>query len=258
MLILADKQGIIDMTPQSMARRTNLPLEMILEAIPKLESPDPLSRTPTKDGKRIERLDNTRSWGWRIVNYEKYRESATAEMLRLAEAERKKAYRAKFGRRGPPRPPVDTDTEAEAEAEQSRTKAGLSRTCPGQISEHPSLEEVKSYSEIIGLAAWKAEDFFHEMEACGWKDYNHRAVAKWQPMLIRIRTKWEADGRPTQPPTNNGNNRPSGKSSGVRNHGTYNDRPEIHKQYDAKVVRGAKPVPDQKRPDAGTNVGGNG
>lgn len=65
----------------------------------------------------------------------------------------------------------------------------------------PSLEEVKGYAAIIGLAEWKAEDWFKEMEGCGWLDFNHRPVIKWQPVLDRVRTKWETDGRPATPPT---------------------------------------------------------
>src|SRR5690606_9006252 len=86
MLILADKDGIVDKTPAAIARRTNLPLEIVMEALPKLEAPDQSSRTPDLDGRRIVRLDDHRDWGWRIVNFTKYRESATKEMLRMSEA----------------------------------------------------------------------------------------------------------------------------------------------------------------------------
>jgi uncharacterized protein YdaU (DUF1376 family) len=69
------------------------------------------------------------------------------------------------------------------------------------VAERPSLKEVKTYAAQIGLGPWKAEDWFHEMEGCGWLDFNHRPVAKWKPLLLRVKTKWEADGRPTAPPS---------------------------------------------------------
>ena len=69
------------------------------------------------------------------------------------------------------------------------------------FAERPGLEEVKTYAAQIGLGPWKAEDWFHEMEGCGWLDFNHRPVAKWKPLLLRVKTKWEADGRPTAPPS---------------------------------------------------------
>lgn len=68
----------------------------------------------------------------------------------------------------------------------------------------PTREEVILRGKIVGLAAWKAEDWFYEMEACGWLDYNHRPVGNWQAMLNRVRSKWEADGRPMSPPSRNG------------------------------------------------------
>lgn len=69
----------------------------------------------------------------------------------------------------------------------------------GEIS-RPSLREVLDKADMIGLAPWKAEDWYNEMESCGWKDHSNRIVEKWIPMLTRIRTKWEADGRPSGPP----------------------------------------------------------
>ena len=69
-----------------------------------------------------------------------------------------------------------------------------------QCAERPSLQEVIAYADMIGLAKWKAEDFFNEMEAGGWLDYQHRPIQNWQAALNRVRTKWEADGRPSTPP----------------------------------------------------------
>ena len=82
------------------------------------------------------------------------------------------------------------------------------------VAERPSLEEVKAYAAQIGLGPWKAEDWFNEMEACGWLDFNHRPVAKWQPMLVRVKTKWEADGRPTAPPSTKASSAANGAQRG--------------------------------------------
>lgn len=72
--------------------------------------------------------------------------------------------------------------------------------------ERPGLQEVLLHADRIGLAPWKAEDWFHEMEGGGWLDFNHRPVANWRSVLTRVRTKWEADGRPSAPPSKNGSN----------------------------------------------------
>lgn len=73
MIILADREGIVDMTAEALARRSTIPLEIIQTGLAALESPDSDSRSPDLEGRRIVRLSDTRSWGWVIVNYEKYR-----------------------------------------------------------------------------------------------------------------------------------------------------------------------------------------
>lgn len=73
LIILADPDGIIDMTREAIARRTTIPLEIITVGIAALEEPDPQSRTPVAEGRRITRLDPDRDWGWHITNYELYK-----------------------------------------------------------------------------------------------------------------------------------------------------------------------------------------
>lgn len=125
LLVLADKYGVVDMTAEAVARRTNVPIEIIREAITALESPDPNSRTPDCEGRRIVRLDTNRPWGWRIVNYVKYRESATKEMLRMSEAERKRAYRACHNHSPSPTPPT-----SEKQIQKQREKQNSPATVP--------------------------------------------------------------------------------------------------------------------------------
>ena len=55
MIILCDMDGFVDMTPQAIAARTGIPLEIIRTGITALEEPDPYSRTPDLEGRRIER-----------------------------------------------------------------------------------------------------------------------------------------------------------------------------------------------------------
>lgn len=82
MIVLCGPDGIIDMTPQALAARTSIPLDVIQQGISVLESPDQYSRSPDQDGRRIERIDDRRPWGWRIVNYRKYRLMVSAEEKR--------------------------------------------------------------------------------------------------------------------------------------------------------------------------------
>jgi len=79
MVILCDREGTVEMTPPALAARTGIPLEIIAKGIEILESPDPYSRSPEEEGRRILRLYDSRPWGWRIVNHAKYREMRSTE-----------------------------------------------------------------------------------------------------------------------------------------------------------------------------------
>lgn len=79
LIVLCDADGVVDMTPQSISRRTGIPIEHIEAGIAILAAPDPSSRTTTKEGKRILPLNPDRDWGWEIVNHKHYRDLRTAE-----------------------------------------------------------------------------------------------------------------------------------------------------------------------------------
>lgn len=88
MIVLADQEGVVDMTPQAMAARTSIPFEIIKAGVEFLEQPDEYSRSKAEDGRRIERLEERRPWGWRIVNYAYYRDLASREEKRKKDRER--------------------------------------------------------------------------------------------------------------------------------------------------------------------------
>ena len=79
LIVLSDSDGVIDMTPPAISRRTGIPLDIIEVGIEYLESPDVYSRNPNEDGKRIIRLDEHRPWGWQIVNHKHYTNLSTRE-----------------------------------------------------------------------------------------------------------------------------------------------------------------------------------
>ncbi len=93
MLVLADSDGVVDMTPEAISRVTNVPLEWVRRSIQVLESADPRSRTADHNGARIARLDEHRDWGWVILNYDRFREMATDEQRRQKTRERVRKHR---------------------------------------------------------------------------------------------------------------------------------------------------------------------
>jgi len=101
MIVLADQDGEVDMTPGALSAATSIPLDIIQRGIAHLESPDAESRTPDEDGRRIVRVSDTRNWGWQITNHAHYRTMRTAEERREYFKQHKRKQRAKC-------PPVST------------------------------------------------------------------------------------------------------------------------------------------------------
>ena len=85
LLILADEQGVVDMTPSAISRTTGIPLDIITDGLAVLEAPDPMSRTADMEGRRIARLDVHRPWGWFLVNFRKYNELKNRDEKREAD-----------------------------------------------------------------------------------------------------------------------------------------------------------------------------
>lgn len=122
MLVLADKDGTVDMTAEKIAAECGYPLDIVNRGIAELEKPDPRSRTPDEDGRRIVTL-HAAGWGWHIVNYSKYREIRSTD-------ERREYFRLK--------------------KQEQRAAKKDSPQCP-QVStaRHPSEADSVSHSEAV-------------------------------------------------------------------------------------------------------------
>lgn len=104
MLKLADRDGVVDMTMEAIARRTNVPLEKVRFGIAELLKPDPKSRSGQNGGRRIIPIDSRRDWGWLIVNYQHYREIQDEEARRSYFRDAKRRERSKVHKKGKPLP----------------------------------------------------------------------------------------------------------------------------------------------------------
>lgn len=82
MLVLADSDGVVDMTIEAISRRTNVPLAEVEKYITELQEPDPASRSKKEDGRRLILVDPQRGWGWQVVNYRHYRQIRDEEARR--------------------------------------------------------------------------------------------------------------------------------------------------------------------------------
>lgn len=103
-----------------------------------------------------------------------------------------------------------------------------------QGAERPDEREVKAHAVTIGLAEWKALDWFNEMEACGWLDHASRPVKLWKPLLARVKAKWEADGRPAGPPASKAYKDATGANGAQREPSTYELRTRLEEVRKAK------------------------
>src|SRR5262245_32416311 len=69
MLAKADATGFVEAAIPGLAKLSNLTLEEVEEAIISLENPDPHSKNPDFEGRRILKVPG----GWLLLNYESYR-----------------------------------------------------------------------------------------------------------------------------------------------------------------------------------------
>lgn len=179
LLILADQHGVVDLTAGAISRRTTIPTEIITQGIAALLLPDPESRTPTEEGRRIVPLSEGRSWGWRIVNYKHYRELKREHDRREYHRTYWQEKRSPTAQRraGAAQPELNTTqhaqqnqpiTEAEAEAVNTSVQA-----VPARSSDCP-------HQEIIAL--------FHQVlpEATQVKQWTEKRAAS-------LRARWRED-----------------------------------------------------------------
>ncbi len=152
LVVLATKDGIVDMTPESIARTTSIPIEIIQAGLEHLAKPDPYSRTPGEDGRRIVLLDDHRPWGWRLVNHAKYRalrnleEKREADRVRIAE-KRKQTNDVATVSRGVA-DVAHTDADAKA-GKASPAVAGEGRVAAATVPDCPHQKLIDLYHEVL-------------------------------------------------------------------------------------------------------------
>lgn len=113
MLALADKHGEVMASVPGLAKVAGLSLESTMAALTKFMSPDPYSRTPDEEGRRIEVIDG----GWLIINYAKHRRMASLDEQREKAAERQRRFRE--------RKIANSNAQSRKVTKQSRTSNGV-------------------------------------------------------------------------------------------------------------------------------------
>jgi hypothetical protein len=196
LLILADSDGVVDMTHEAIARRTNRPIDLIRETIRELEGPDKRSRTLTENGSRIKRLDDHRDWGWVIINYDTFRELGTEIQRREKTKVRTRHYRLRV------RENATSVTQCDAgvtplypypsPCTDQKGGTGGKPELPLDVSasrKHPPLPEVTGYCVSLGLTEQDGQYFFHHWEGNGWTN-GGKPIKSWKGTIAA----WKAAG----------------------------------------------------------------
>jgi hypothetical protein len=220
LLKLCDPNGVVDMTFGAIARRLKMPEKSVRIWIKELEKPDPDSRTPDHEGRRLVLLDDHREWGWLIVNHAYYRQLASEDQRREKTRIRTEKWRKKKDGDAPV-------TLGDASDAIQKQKQKQSTEAEGERShaEIPSWEEFWAYCQTQACllpAEWYARDKWEAANASQWRD-----KVNWKAYARRCKGWWEADGRPMTP---KGQNEKYGRTGQISGDGTI------------KPVRGSKAV----------------
>ena len=182
-LSLADRNGVVDVTPDYISRITGLDLSEVVACLGRFCEPDRYSRSQVEDGRRLVLLDPARAWGWRVVNHSKYRDKA-----------RKMAYDA-------------NRTESGADAARKQTERATVPTCPDvsrDVPSGPALHTPDSYSNKE-----QEGEKTRGVIPCGdaltripggeaWRDVegiNAEAFARWLQVAEERGKVWDGAGR---------------------------------------------------------------
>jgi hypothetical protein len=91
MLAMSNANGEVQASIPGLARRAGISLPECEAGLHTLLSPDPYSRTPDHEGRRIENVDG----GWSLLNHGRYRALLSAEERREYNRKKQAEYRAK-------------------------------------------------------------------------------------------------------------------------------------------------------------------
>jgi hypothetical protein len=95
MLAMKDRDGMVEASIPGLADAARVGIPQCEEALLRLSSPDPYSRTPNYEGRRISDVPG----GWEILNHEIYQEKDSPEDRNRKNAEKQKRYRERLRER---------------------------------------------------------------------------------------------------------------------------------------------------------------
>jgi len=159
MLTAADYEGYVDETIPALARKFNVSKELMEKAITCFLSPDPNSRTEDKDGVRLVKL--RKSFGWKIVNYEKYRNIRNTEDRREYMRKYMRDYMRKYR---------EKENKSDSVKQESLTRFTVKQVKPKQKQKQKNIykeqaKEILAYlNEKVGRRWEKLDNIMARLE----------------------------------------------------------------------------------------------
>lgn len=160
LLSMADWRGYIDKTPNYISMVTGLPQSEVLACIARFCGPDPDSRSRAEGGARLVLIDPERSWGWKVVNIQLYRDKASGQDQVLDGRNAAKVRRYKERQKDTARhrqTPGDThshsntDTHTDKKEEKRALRAPRSATATRLPEDFALTEERRGFASKEGL-----------------------------------------------------------------------------------------------------------
>lgn len=202
LLLCADQDGNVMMTEGAIARRIGSDVDEVAWGLAELVKPDPGSKTPDHDGRRIEPIEG-HGFGWRIINYLPYRQLKDANQQREAVRLRVQRHRAAKKTPATTPPPGGNALQSvtvtpgnpisEAEAEADTIQGAAEKPAPAT---KPKKQDWKSFNEenatkanAITLPLIAPAEF--RTAWAGWRVYRTRRAIE-----VRIASEalpWTAD-----------------------------------------------------------------
>lgn len=219
MLARANSSGFVAASVPGFAHLCHMKVHELQKALKRLSAPDPHSRTPDHEGRRIEAV----AGGWLVLNYVAYRNGVQEQPGSRAGDMRRYRQRKKDGPQAtvtgsgneaspvtpgcnalPPVGHGDTEAEAEAEKDQPITRAGDPPQVSGVVNANPAVpppsrEEAFALGERSGIPKECVEKWWLTCDQRLWKDSQGQPIGRWSSSLLSYWMTWQNNGRSGSP-----------------------------------------------------------
>jgi len=191
-----DENGFVEINPTLVAHELGGTVEQIVEAVGYLCAPDPKSRSPEHEGRRLLKVSQ---FGYTVVNHARYRNQGGDRTEYWRRYKRAKRAQCPHTSTVDNVDNVDMSTDstyadADADAnkkEEREKKKPASRPRGRKPFVPPTAKEVNAYAAELGYNNFaelnRGEEFVAYYEQRGWKDSNGRPVKDWK---AKLRSVW--------------------------------------------------------------------